>query len=315
MAALLAPLLGFGLSGSSSAYGAATTTAAGPATHVPRLQPGAYPSGRGGSGRQSGARFHTVRRGESLWQIARAYVGGLDAEGSIAREVVRLEALNAGRITDPDVIQAGQRLRLPTRGHRLEAGVGFGRVGGSRRVRGLQRALRRRGYAPGPVDGLFGPNTAAAVRRFQKAHGLKVDGIVDALTERTLHPRAPLVTSPRSAGPPPVLTRSEPVSSRPPVQGARERGRVWLWIVAFVMALAPALASARFLRRGEQARAAGGDSTTRARVCFALPGSGSHPVWSVLPAAGAYATATLRTRRRTGAQPGRDTPAGSVGGS
>jgi peptidoglycan hydrolase-like protein with peptidoglycan-binding domain len=44
-------------------------------------------------------------------------------------------------------------------------------------VRTLQDLLRARGHGVA-VDGIFGPNTDAAVRAFQQQHGLAVDGIV-----------------------------------------------------------------------------------------------------------------------------------------
>jgi putative peptidoglycan binding protein len=43
-------------------------------------------------------------------------------------------------------------------------------------VVGVQRQLIRLGYAPGPVDGLPGPRTRAAIRAFQRDAGLTVDG-------------------------------------------------------------------------------------------------------------------------------------------
>lgn len=48
-------------------------------------------------------------------------------------------------------------------------------------VRLLQQALTARGY-PVHNDSIFGPLTWAAVRRFQKDHGLQVDGIVGPKT-------------------------------------------------------------------------------------------------------------------------------------
>lgn len=45
-------------------------------------------------------------------------------------------------------------------------------------VEDLQRKLLANKINPGPVDGLFGPKTEDAVRRFQEMHDLQVDGIV-----------------------------------------------------------------------------------------------------------------------------------------
>jgi peptidoglycan hydrolase-like protein with peptidoglycan-binding domain len=48
-------------------------------------------------------------------------------------------------------------------------------------VKRLQRMLNRRG-ASLELDGIFGPLTQAAVKRFQKAAKLKADGAVDRQT-------------------------------------------------------------------------------------------------------------------------------------
>jgi DNA invertase Pin-like site-specific DNA recombinase/peptidoglycan hydrolase-like protein with peptidoglycan-binding domain len=71
----------------------------------------------------------------------------------------------------------------------LERGAGYdGSTVQQRRVRVLQRALRRHRAAPGPVDGYFGPLTEAAVLRFQTASGVAVDGVVGPHTWKALAP-------------------------------------------------------------------------------------------------------------------------------
>jgi peptidoglycan hydrolase-like protein with peptidoglycan-binding domain len=42
----------------------------------------------------------------------------------------------------------------------------------------LQRCLRRMGFFHGPINGVFGPETDAAVKAHQGAFGLIVDGVV-----------------------------------------------------------------------------------------------------------------------------------------
>src|SRR6201985_125692 len=68
---------------------------------------------------------------------------------------------------------------------------------GSARVRVLQRRLAGAGFAPGPIDGRYGPLTAQAVKRFQHAHRLAADGIAGALTLHALGDRHPKAASPR----------------------------------------------------------------------------------------------------------------------
>jgi peptidoglycan hydrolase-like protein with peptidoglycan-binding domain len=56
-------------------------------------------------------------------------------------------------------------------------------------VAALQFLLGSRGYGPGGYDGGFGPNTGAAVRRYQNVAGLAVDGIAGPATLAALRKR------------------------------------------------------------------------------------------------------------------------------
>ena len=51
-------------------------------------------------------------------------------------------------------------------------------------VRDLQEALKALGYNPGPIDGVFGATTEAAVKAFQQAKGISADGVVGNRPER-----------------------------------------------------------------------------------------------------------------------------------
>ena len=53
-------------------------------------------------------------------------------------------------------------------------------------VLAIQRALRKNGFDPGALDGIYGPMTAAAVTSYQARHGLLVDGEVGPKTAHSL---------------------------------------------------------------------------------------------------------------------------------
>ncbi|HXP75568.1 MAG TPA: peptidoglycan-binding domain-containing protein [Stellaceae bacterium] len=58
-------------------------------------------------------------------------------------------------------------------------------------VRNIQAGLQRLGYDPGPADGRFGPQTEAAIRRFQQDNSLPVDGQPTAAVWQQIQTRAP----------------------------------------------------------------------------------------------------------------------------
>ena len=51
----------------------------------------------------------------------------------------------------------------------------------------IQRALKKAGFYQGPIDGNIGPKTKEAIIKFQKANGLKADGIVGKRTSAELN--------------------------------------------------------------------------------------------------------------------------------
>jgi hypothetical protein len=53
-------------------------------------------------------------------------------------------------------------------------------------LRGVQGRLLNLGYSPGPIDGVMGYRTVAAIKAFQADHGLKVDGVVGDETRARL---------------------------------------------------------------------------------------------------------------------------------
>ena len=96
----------------------------------------------------------------------------------------------------------------------IRRGTGLTSAGGSRRVREVQRALRRLGYRPGPADGRFGPRTEAAVRWFQIKHGIPAVGAVGAGTLTHLRER----TGPRATAAEPGSRIARPATTGEPVQ-------------------------------------------------------------------------------------------------
>ena len=64
------------------------------------------------------------------------------------------------------------------------------------KIKDIQQQLAARGYTPGPIDGIWGRQTAAAVRQFQAKHGLEADGIVGPLTLAALFQGAPAAAGP-----------------------------------------------------------------------------------------------------------------------
>src|SRR3954463_7086617 len=109
--------------------------------------------------------------------------------------LVALATLPSPAVADAGSATGGRGLPRAAAGPRADSsgvvllprGAGYRQAGGSPAVRALQRRLTRLGYAPGPVDGRFGPRTEAAVLAFQTRQGLPADGLVGPRTGARLH--------------------------------------------------------------------------------------------------------------------------------
>jgi peptidoglycan hydrolase-like protein with peptidoglycan-binding domain len=68
-------------------------------------------------------------------------------------------------------------------------------------VERVQKALKQMGHDPGPIDGVIGSQTSAALRAYQKAHGLSATGRLDAATSAKLaEPGTSSSASPQTGG-------------------------------------------------------------------------------------------------------------------
>src|SRR3954470_22592328 len=104
------------------------------------------------------------------------YHGGIDGLAgpgtkNAVRSFQRRHHLTPDGVAGPRTRRALGKRGRPALGSRV---MGPGDRGWD--VAALQFMLRRRGFSSGSVDGGYGPNTTSAVRRFQSAAGIGVDG-------------------------------------------------------------------------------------------------------------------------------------------
>lgn len=63
-------------------------------------------------------------------------------------------------------------------------------------IKSVQLALKERGHDPGTPDGIWGRNSIAALKDFQKAAGLTIDGVIGPKTMAALFPKETAVRVP-----------------------------------------------------------------------------------------------------------------------
>ncbi len=146
------------------------------------ISPGSFNPIPSGFGSVPPGQTYTVQRGDTLWDIARSHGVSLNA---------LLEA--NPQIANPDLIYPDQVIRLPSHASGSD-GANGARPGGDATTPGadgdgllvqgssgpdvleLQQMLKSLGYYQAHTGGNFGPQTDAAVRAFQRDHGLVADG-------------------------------------------------------------------------------------------------------------------------------------------
>jgi peptidoglycan hydrolase-like protein with peptidoglycan-binding domain len=121
-----------------------------------------------------------------------------------AGETTKDKLKDAGEATKEKTKEAGEKIKET--GEKVKDKIvgdddKMDRSGRSAKVRTAQQALADKGFNPGPVDGLMGPRTRAAVQDFQRKEGLEASGQLDMKTMSRLGTDRTSTTSP-SASPP-----------------------------------------------------------------------------------------------------------------
>lgn len=91
-------------------------------------------------------------------------------------------------------------------------------------VKDLQGKLDHQGFSPGHIDGVWGPDTSAALRRFQQKNSLQATGLPDQATVTLLDSGPIPAPAPTAAAapavPPPASTTTVPIPAVPPLSGS-----------------------------------------------------------------------------------------------
>ena len=280
------------------------------------IAPGAGYSNQNGSQQVRALQAQLVRAGERP--------GPLDGRFGPQTEAA-VERFQAGQGLAVDgIVGTATATALERQKVAISPGSGYSEPNGSARVLVLQKQLLRAGERPGPLDGRFGPQTQAAVERFQAGQGLAVDGVVGtatgALLARQLVDQAPArseARNPRSEGstakpessanPKPKTTkesRPAPVERATPTSNPDGSGyELPSWIAGLAGGAVPALLLAGAFALAKRRGGAHSERHDGARASpRALRVQSSGPV-ALVSAAARHAQARRRVAMHTAALP------------
>jgi peptidoglycan hydrolase-like protein with peptidoglycan-binding domain len=148
----------------------------------------------------------TEQKADKIESDARRKAGETRAKGDAEADRVRGKTDGATDTAGGKMDRAWEKTKAKTRDMTDKAKDTMG--AGDRAmpdVRDAQRALRAKGFDPGPIDGKMGPRTSAAVKQFQSKENLTETGTLDAETQSRLmasaSPAASPATAPRETNP------------------------------------------------------------------------------------------------------------------
>jgi hypothetical protein len=97
---------------------------------------------------------------------------------------------------------------------------------GDWRVAQVQELIEDAGFNPGPIDGILGPRTRRALRRYQASQGLPETGAVDEATRQAL--LQPSQPPPKGGDAKPETAQQIPPPSEPPPERGDAQPEPWL---------------------------------------------------------------------------------------
>ena len=125
--------------------------------------------------------------GAGIGAAGGAIIGAVTGIGPVGGALIGgAVGATAGAVTDPSQVNLGKPV---WRGSAGGGQTAYAYDEGT--VRNIQAGLQRLGYDPGPADGHSGPQTEAAIRRFQQDNGLPIDGQPTAAVWQQIQQRAP----------------------------------------------------------------------------------------------------------------------------
>jgi hypothetical protein len=143
------------------------------------------------------------RKAEQAADRAERAADRVEDKASSTKETLKERAVDTKEKIKEKFARAKDKMRAKTEGD--------GRVD-MMDTRAAQEALKTRGFDPGPIDGLMGPRTRAAVMDYQKKNDLPPTGMLDTATMAKLDVRSSRSTDVPAASP---ATQPDPKKQNP----------------------------------------------------------------------------------------------------